>query len=54
MLSILFTLPDGFLDAMTNYVSAIFTDAKLLIILGIGLPLAFFIAKRVIALAPRG
>jgi len=38
---------------MMDYVSAIFTDAKLLIILAIGVPLAFFVIKRVISLTPK-
>lgn len=50
----LFSLPEGYIGEMTSYVSAIFTDAKLLFILAIGVPLAFFIIRRVIALTPRG
>jgi len=53
MLSTLFLLPDGLLEAMMEYVSAIFTDAKLLIILAIGIPLAFYVIKRMISLVPR-
>jgi len=52
MLLTLFTLPDGFLASMMDYVGAIFTDAKLLIILALGIPLAFYVIKNVIALMP--
>lgn len=52
MLPVLFSLPDGFLAEMMSYVGAIFNDAKVLIILAIGVPLAFYIIKRVIALVP--
>jgi hypothetical protein len=54
MLSILFSLPEGILPEMMDYVSAIFTDGKLLIILAIGVPMAFYFIKKIIALAPKG
>jgi hypothetical protein len=52
MLFTLFLLPDGFLSQMMDYVSAIFTDAKLLILLALGVPLAFYVIKNVIGLMP--
>jgi len=50
--AILFSLPDEFLAEMMTYVGAIFDDAKLLIILAIGVPLAFFMIKKAIGLMP--
>ncbi|GAI58129.1 unnamed protein product [marine sediment metagenome] len=52
MLPVLFSLPEGLLAEMMTYVGAIFDDAKLLIILAIGIPLAFFMIKKAIALIP--
>jgi len=52
MLPVLFSLPEGLLAEMMTYVGAIFDDAKLLIILAIGVPLAFFVIKRAISLVP--
>ena len=49
----LFILPETYISEMTGYVGDVFTDAKLLIILGIGLPMGFYIIKKLIALAPR-
>ncbi|GAH91933.1 unnamed protein product [marine sediment metagenome] len=50
--AILFSLPEGLLAEMMTFVGAIFDDAKLLIILAIGIPLAFFVIKRAISLVP--
>ena len=52
MLPVLFSLPDGLLAEMMTYVGAIFDDAKVLIILAIGIPLAFYIIKKAIGLIP--
>ena len=49
----LFSLPEGILGELINYVSAIFTDAKLLILLAIGIPLAFYVIRKTIALTPQ-
>ena len=47
----LFLLPDGIVETMMSYVKAIFTDGKLLIILALGIPLGFYLIKRVISIA---
>jgi len=44
------TLPEGFVDDVLAYAGQIFTDLNLLIILVIGLPLAFWVVRKVISL----
>lgn len=44
------TLPPTFVDDSLAYVGTVFTDAKLIIILAIGLPLGFWVVKKVIGL----
>jgi hypothetical protein len=48
----LFLLPDEFLGQMMDYVGAIFTDAMPLILLALGIPLAFYVIKNIISLVP--
>lgn len=45
------TLPENFITDCLAYVGTLFTDASLLIILAIGLPLGFWVIHKVIALA---
>lgn len=49
MLSVI-TLPEGFVDDCLAYVGDMFTDLSLLIILIIGLPLAFWVISKVVSL----
>lgn len=49
MLSII-TLPVDFVNDALAYTGTIFTDLSLLIVLIIGLPLAFWVIKKVISL----
>lgn len=49
----LFILPETYISEMTSYVGDIFTDSKALILMGLGLPIGFYIIKKLIALAPR-
>ena len=44
------TLPVDFLTTMTGYIGTVFTDLSTLIALAIGLPLAFWVIRRVIGL----
>lgn len=44
------TLPGGFVDDSLAYVGQLFTDLNLLIILIIGLPLAFWVVRKTISL----
>jgi len=44
------TLPEGFVTDTLTYVSDLFTDASLLIILAIGLPLGFWVIRKVISI----
>lgn len=44
------TLPEGFVTNALAYAGQLFTDTSLLIILAIGLPLAFWVIKKVISL----
>lgn len=46
----LITLPEGFITDMTAYIGELFGDVSPLIILAIGLPLAFWVIKSVIGL----
>ena len=49
----LFTLPAETATTITAYIGDVFTDAKLLIYLAMGLPLAFFVIRKVMGLLPR-
>lgn len=49
----LFTLPEGVVASTTAYIGDVFTDAKVLIYLAIGIPLAFYVIKKVMTLLPR-
>lgn len=44
------TLPEGFVASMLAYVGDLFTDLNLLIVLVIGLPLAFWVIRKTISL----
>jgi len=47
------TLPDGFTDDMLAYVGQLFTDLNLLILVVLGIPVAFWIISKVIGLVRR-
>jgi len=49
MLSLI-TLPEGFVSEMTGWIGNVFTDLSPLIVVAIGLPLAFWGIARVIGL----
>ena len=49
----LFTFTADDLATTTAYIGDIFTDAKLLIILAMGIPLAFYVIKKIMALLPK-
>lgn len=49
MLTII-TIPEGFVASTTGYIGSLFTDLSLLIVLVIGLPLAFWAIRKVISL----
>lgn len=44
------TLPEGFVADTLAYVGQLFTDTSLLVILAIGLPLGFWVIRKVISL----
>jgi len=44
------TLPEGFVNDALAYVGQLFTDLNLVIILVIGLPLGFWVVRKVISL----
>jgi len=49
----LFSLPENIVASTTAYIGDIFTDAVLLITLAIGIPLAFYVIKKIIGLMPK-
>jgi hypothetical protein len=49
----LFTLPEDAIASSTAYIGDIFTDTGALIWLAIGIPLAFYVIKKVIGLLPK-
>ena len=49
----MFNLPSDIVASSTAYIGSVFTDAKSLIALAIGIPLAFYVIKKVIALLPK-
>jgi len=49
-MSPIITLPEGFIADSLAYVGQLFTDLNLIIILVIGLPLAFWVVRKVISL----
>lgn len=53
MLSII-TLPSASSTDLMSNIGILFTDLWVIIALAIGLPLAFYVIKRVIALVPKG
>jgi len=48
------SISSGDITTAAGYVSGMFSDAKLLILLVIGVPLAFYIIRRAIGIVPRG
>ena len=44
----------GSVGDLTAYVGTLFNDAWPIIVLAVGIPLAFYIIKRVIGLVPKG
>jgi hypothetical protein len=50
MLSIITGIDADFITDMLAYVGTLFTDLNLLIVLVIGLPLAFWVVRKVISL----
>jgi len=49
----LFTLPTETATSITAYIGDVFTDASLLIYLAMGIPLAFYVIRKVMALLPK-
>ena len=52
MLGTIFSV--GNLGEMTAYVGTLFNDAWLIVALAVGIPLGFYIIKKVIGLVPKG
>jgi len=50
LLTPIFTIDADFVSSTTAYIGDLFTDLKVLIILVIGLPLAFWVIRRIIGL----
>jgi hypothetical protein len=48
------TLPTGAITDVTAYIGDTVSDVWVLIALAIGLPLAFYVIKRLIGLLPKG
>lgn len=48
-----FTLEAADITSVLAYTSSIFEDAQLLIFLALGLPVGFYVIKRMIALVPK-
>jgi hypothetical protein len=49
----IFSITSNDITTMWSFVSNLFSDAKLLILLALGVPLAFYVIKKAIGLAPR-
>lgn len=49
----LFTIPEGALSSTTAYIGSLVGDVGPFIWLAIGVPLGFYVIKKVIALLPR-
>lgn len=49
----IFTLPADAITSTTAYVGDLITDAGVFIWLGIGIPLGFYVIKKVIGLLPK-
>ena len=49
----LFTFSADDLATTTAYIGEIFTDAKVLIYLAMGIPLAFWVIRKIMSLLPR-
>ena len=53
MLSII-SLPVDAVDVLLAHAGTLFTDLWMIVALAIGIPLAFYVIRRVIALVPKG
>jgi hypothetical protein len=49
-----FTLPAASSTDMTAFIGQLFTDSWVFIALAIGIPLAFYVIRKVIGLVPKG
>lgn len=49
----LFTLPADAVTTTTAYIGELITDAGGFIFLGIGLPLAFYVVKKIMGIIPK-
>lgn len=49
----LFTLPEGALSSTTAYIGSLVTDIGPFVWLAIGVPLGFYVIKKVIGLLPK-
>jgi heme exporter protein D len=49
----LFTLPDGAVASSTAYIGDVMTDLGPFLWLAIGIPLAFFVIRKIISLVPK-
>jgi hypothetical protein len=50
---VIFTLPSGALASTTAYIGDLMTDLGVFVWLAIGLPLGFFVIRKVISLVPK-
>jgi hypothetical protein len=53
MLSLV-TLPATAVASTTEYITTILTDLWVVVAIAIGIPLAFYVIKKIIALMPKG
>jgi hypothetical protein len=53
MLPVLFTLPADFVTSSVAYIGYFFTDLSSLLVIAIGVPLAFYVIKKIIGLLPK-
>lgn len=49
----LFTFDAAALASTTAYIGEIFTDVQLLVILAMGIPLAFYVIRKIMTLLPK-
>jgi hypothetical protein len=49
----LFSLPEDFVTSTVAYIGGLFTDLEMLIVVAIGIPLAFYVIRKVISLMPK-
>lgn len=48
------TLPEGAATSSLAYAGQLFTDLWLLVAIAVGVPLGFYVIRRIIALIPKG